>query len=365
LRVGVPAGGGYFSEPVTSSFFKTVVSEMPNITKLDIECADTCILVISYTNFLALRHLKQLSFSFKRFLERLQQISLLDSLLGQICKLHQLEHLSFPHAERHISKLTQLKSLCVCTTTFDFNWVIPLAGSLQSLEFVDESEPGVVCSFRDLAGMGSLSNLKKLVIKGFSLGAEELADALSTVPSLVSLELNRNPHLHSLLPRTFSGSSKTLKKLTLSGFPNLKNTDALNTVSSLEWLSFTAVNMSDDILSSLLKLPNLVYLYWDGPNVTPTTVEILANFFARRGNLSDLSFRFFADGSGLDSHSLEAVADIVSLTSLTIRNSGTVPLDAEMFSPLTRLVNLRLLHVSCPTMEQEDLQRVLPHVRFI
>lgn len=289
----------------------------------------------------------------------------------------------------NIARLPALKELTLYTTTSGINWkVLRQARALTDLTL----QPKDV-STSDIEGVGTLTQLRKLVLAGFAPDRIDLS-ALAGLRSLRELELRVYPadeiefRIVTTLPKletlrvlnmgvedSFCGvlaKSKTLKTLCLSGGDVTDHGAAsLCQIGTLETLDLSNTFVTDAAIDSLLKLPKLTTV---GLGDTRITFQGLARLceqgkikrvyseheFRTDGGISMLGISFGARGPvRFDGIPVE----LLSGGSLSSGKLEALDLDyaqfpAEVYERISKLTSITHLDLSNSNVSDDDLTRL-------
>lgn len=288
----------------------------------------------------------------------------------------------------NIARLPALKELTLYTTTSGINWkVLSQARALTDLTLHPKD-----VSTSDIEGVGTLTQLRKLVLAGFAPDRIDLS-ALAGLRSLRELELRVYPadeiefRAVTTLPNVETlrvlnmgvedsfcedlGKSKTLKVLSLSGGDVTdRGAASLSQIGSLETLDLSNTFVTDAAIDSLLKPPKLTKV---GLGDTRVTFHGLARL-CEQGKISQVftNHEFRTDGSfsmlGISYGSMGLRFDGIPVELLLGKRNPRAPsraldlayaqLPADFYARISEFKSITHLDLSNSNVSDDDLARL-------
>ncbi|XP_071806693.1 NLR family CARD domain-containing protein 4-like isoform X2 [Asterias amurensis] len=252
----------------------------------------------------------------------------------------------------HFKKMKNLKRLVLrgfSLTGEDMTHIVSALCDLPNLVELDLSENGY------LSGSAAswahhfkkMENLKRLVWRGLSLTGEDMThivSALCDLPNLVELDFSENGYL--------SGSAaswahhfkkmKNLKKLVWRGF------------------SLTGEDMTH-IVSALCDLPNFVELDLSGNPYVCFSAASWAHHFKKMKNLKKLVWRGFSLTGEDMTHIAPALCDLPNLVELNLPANTSLGGSAALWAHhLKKMKNLKRLVLAYCSLIGEDMTHIAP-----
>lgn len=278
---------------ITDTAVKTISESFPQLTELDLS-SNTGLTGAAMKSIAALTNLEQLSLVQTRFND-----------------LH----------TRRLKNLTSLRVLDLRGNMEAGDMTLGVVGELPALAAFKHRS--TIVSDEGLAKLSASKTLRSLLAQDFAISSES-GRHLAGIPSLESLEIFRCQGFGSAGVLALAPLDK-LDRLTLRDLPEVDDAAlaVLQTLPRLRRLYLHELpSVGDEGIAHLAAARNLEVLdIWSVPRMTDASAAVLATL----PNLKELSIR----ETGMSEASLDTIAGLPSLVSLTFKNGDVSPMNAK------------------------------------